>query len=34
MNMLASTMTVPARLMKLQPRSQVLRSTFSAAGTW
>ena len=27
-------MTVPARLMKLQPRSQVARSTFAAWGTW
>ena len=26
--------TVPARLMKDQPRSQVARSTLLAAGTW
>ena len=27
-------MTVPARLMKDQPRSQVARSTLTAAGAW
>ena len=27
-------MIEPARLMKLQPRSQVLRSTLAAEGTW
>ena len=29
-----ATMTVPARLIKLQPRSQVARSTFRAEGRW
>ena len=29
-----SRMTVPARLMKLNPRSNVLRSTFFIEGTW
>ena len=28
------TMTVPARLMKLQPRSQVPRRTLPQAGRW
>ena len=28
-----ATMTVPARLMKLQPRSQVARRTLFAEGT-
>ena len=29
-----ATITVPARLMKDQPRSQVARSTLPAAGVW
>ena len=34
MMMELSSMTVPARLMKLQPRSQVARRTLLAAGAW
>ena len=29
-----ATMTVPARLIKLQPRSQVAWNTFFALGVW
>ena len=29
-----TTMTVPARLIKLQPRSQVPRRTLPQAGAW
>ena len=32
--MVEARITVPARLMKDQPRSQVARSTLTAAGTW